>query len=283
MITPVTANLIILPVEGDLIEGLAKTVQVKVSNNGSRDNTFYLIASDTENYLQSPKHIAVSVAANESAMVNFKILGTRKLSVTTLSVELKKGNRMLQSRRIFLMVKQSIPPIIETNNQTPACSEDFMNSVNCIFKKWFMETSVNCTQPCIDIYTTSPVASFSHDTLNKTGIISANISGDCCSAESKLVAVDSLSNIAELPIDFTGGHRFKSIETIINKNGPPNVTIVGKSKACEVEYMNSDNCTYGNWWADVNIKFHAVGNAIYTSPNTSHNGNGSVTVINMRN
>lgn len=64
-----------------------------------------------------------------------------------------------------------------------------------------------------------------------------------------------------------------------SKIGPPNLVVVGESKACELKYMNSENCTNMNWWAEVNIQFQAVANAIYASPNRSDIGNGSFAVI----
>lgn len=63
------------------------------------------------------------------------------------------------------------------------------------------------------------------------------------------------------------------------KIDPPNMVIVGQSQNCTSGHMNSENCTYGTWWASINIVFEAAGSEIYLTPERTNVGDRSTANI----
>lgn len=137
------------------------------------------MAFDTENYLQLPKQTSLTLSPHNSTTVVFKLIGSKKLSITDLTLELRMGYEIIQKKQISVMVKDSIPPIFTTIKKSHACSETIMNNVNCSLGTWFTEVIVTCSQPCVCLNVPSSLAVLTHDELNKTGVITANISGSC--------------------------------------------------------------------------------------------------------
>lgn len=131
LVTPVTGIIDILPLADDLIKGLPSNVYVNVTNTGSSLQTFDIMAFDTENYLQLPKQTSLTLSPHNSTTVVFKLIGSKKLSITDLTLELRMGYEIIQKKQISVMVKDSIPPIFTTIKKSHACSETIMNNVNC--------------------------------------------------------------------------------------------------------------------------------------------------------
>ncbi|CAC5405644.1 unnamed protein product [Mytilus coruscus] len=209
---PSVADIKILSHTGELYSGMISNISCNVTNFGTKNEVFTVMAVDDVSYLMYPKTQSLFIPSGHSKIITFALRGGNIKSVTTVRISVKNpDNQVLQEKVLKYMVAEFIPPTLSDISISSMCILESLNFENCSYQNIGLNVSVKSTLGLQTVYCKPKSIDVEVKNGTDTSFNHIVISGDCCMPTFRVFIKDTNGNLVQKFFDFTDGNTFSTV------------------------------------------------------------------------